>query len=224
MSPCNPLTDPNCKPAPPEGTVARGQLAQVEVTATPEPVTTPQINISDGPGVVGQSKGLPWYKKALVAIGLGSIIGVTVGGTTAGGATAGGAAAGGVTAAAAVSAPGITTVIAGQRIENHGTVIGTGNVDLQPTFDRIARGVQDLHPRDNTPFGNREALLPAQTDPGYYTEHVVRTPGITQVGPQRIITGNGGEVWYTPDHYKTFTPLNDAARGCGCGPGASTSP
>jgi guanyl-specific ribonuclease Sa len=52
----------------------------------------------------------------------------------------------------------------------------------------------------------------------------VRTPGVSQVGPQRIITGAGGEVWYTPNHYESFTPLNDAARGCGCGPGAGSVP
>ncbi|WP_404995342.1 ribonuclease domain-containing protein [Cupriavidus pauculus] len=27
------------------------------------------------------------------------------------------------------------------------------------------------------------------------------------VGPQRIVTGRNGEVYYTPDHYKTFVPV-----------------
>jgi len=27
-------------------------------------------------------------------------------------------------------------------------------------------------------------------------------------GPQRVIQGQGGELFYTPDHYGTFIPLN----------------
>jgi hypothetical protein len=38
----------------------------------------------------------------------------------------------------------------------------------------------------------------------------VRSPhsGTIRPGPQRIITGQGGEFFYTPDHYQTFIPLN----------------
>ncbi|MFN8482986.1 MAG: RHS repeat-associated core domain-containing protein [Anaerolineae bacterium] len=45
--------------------------------------------------------------------------------------------------------------------------------------------------------------LPAQRS-GYYTEYVVPTPGYTGVGPQRLVVGQGGEAYYTPDHYQTF--------------------
>jgi len=32
--------------------------------------------------------------------------------------------------------------------------------------------------------------------------------GINGAGPQRIVTGNGGEIYYTPDHYQTFIRLD----------------
>ena len=54
---------------------------------------------------------------------------------------------------------------------------------------------------------NKEGLLPARPR-GYYREWVHPTPGVSGPGPQRIVTGSGGEVFYTPDHYKTFIPLN----------------
>ncbi len=37
--------------------------------------------------------------------------------------------------------------------------------------------------------------------------NVVPTPGVNGVGPQQIVTGRNGEVYYTPDHYKTFAPV-----------------
>jgi len=83
-------------------------------------------------------------------------------------------------------------------------------VDLQPTLDRIASGGAPLSRNDGTVFQNRpvngEQLLPVQPA-GYYTEYVVPTPGINGPGPQRIITGKGGEIYYTPDHYQSFIPV-----------------
>jgi filamentous hemagglutinin len=84
-----------------------------------------------------------------------------------------------------------------------GRVAWRGDVDLRPTLRRIASGVRDKHRNDGGVFGNRERLLPARSR-GYYREYVVRTPGITHAGPQRLILGTGGEVYYTPDHYATF--------------------
>jgi len=85
-----------------------------------------------------------------------------------------------------------------------------GTVDLQPTLDRIASGGAPLSRNDGTVFQNRpvngEQLLPVQPA-GYYTEYVVPTPGINGPGPQRIITGKGGEIYYTPDHYQSFIPV-----------------
>jgi filamentous hemagglutinin len=82
-----------------------------------------------------------------------------------------------------------------------------GTVDLGPTLARIKSGGSFPHRNDGSVFMNRAGDLPLQP-PGYYTEYVHPTPGISGPGPQRIVTGQGGEIYYTPDHYKTFVPLN----------------
>jgi filamentous hemagglutinin len=89
----------------------------------------------------------------------------------------------------------------------------TGTVDLQPTIDRINNGIQYPHRNDGSVFknnppvgGNGQSLLPVQP-PGYYTEYVVPTPGVNGPGPQRIVVGGNGEMYYTPDHYGTFIPI-----------------
>ncbi len=78
-----------------------------------------------------------------------------------------------------------------------------GDVDLEPTLDRIAKGISDSHRNDGSTFGNFERKLPSKPR-GYYTEYVLRTPGLSGVGPQRVIMGRNDEVYYTPDHYITF--------------------
>lgn len=80
-------------------------------------------------------------------------------------------------------------------------------VDLKPTLDRIAAKGSHPHINDATTFKNNELMLPKHPT-GYYTEYVHPTYGINHAGPQRIITGKGGELYYSPDHYKTFIPLN----------------
>jgi filamentous hemagglutinin len=79
-----------------------------------------------------------------------------------------------------------------------------GDVDLGPTLERIARGERDPHRNDGSVHRNREGKLPRQADREYYREYVLRTPGLREVGPQRVITGKAGEVYYTPDHYRSF--------------------
>lgn len=94
-----------------------------------------------------------------------------------------------------------------QRIhDEQGRLVYEGDVDLGPVFARIAAGEHDTHRNDGTTFGNREGRLPRQPR-GYYTEWVVRTAGVRGPGPQRLITGRGGEAYYTPDHYETFVPV-----------------
>ena len=82
-----------------------------------------------------------------------------------------------------------------------------GDIDLKPTLKRIEQGIEDPHPNDGSVFGNRERRLPRQSDRNYYHEYVVRTKGIRGVGPQRLILGKQGEIYYTPDHYETFIKL-----------------
>jgi ribonuclease T1 len=56
-------------------------------------------------------------------------------------------------------------------------------------------------------FGNREHLLPARTT-GYYREYTVPTPGSTDRGARRIVTGDHDrQLFYTGDHYVTFARI-----------------
>ncbi|MFP3990042.1 ribonuclease domain-containing protein [Streptomyces sp. E11-3] len=57
--------------------------------------------------------------------------------------------------------------------------------------------------KDGTTFGNFERLLPRQQR-GYYREYTVRTPGERTRGARRLVTGDGGETYYTRDHYNSF--------------------
>ena len=78
-----------------------------------------------------------------------------------------------------------------------------GRVDLRPTLQRIERGQSDPHRGDGGVFENRERQLPRRAS-GYYRKYVIRTPGIRHAGPQRLIVGRDGDLWYTPDHYQSF--------------------
>ncbi len=84
-----------------------------------------------------------------------------------------------------------------------GKVVYRGDVDLQPTLDRIARGESFPHHNDGGVFRNLERRLPRQPG-GYYHEYVHPTPGLDGPGPQRLVIGANREVYYTHDHYQTF--------------------
>lgn len=90
--------------------------------------------------------------------------------------------------------------------DSSGRTIYRGAIDLAPTIERISAGRRLRFPNDGTTFQNRENRLPRRP-PGYYREWVVPTPKEPGPGPQRLITGEGGEVWYTSDHYRTFRRL-----------------
>lgn len=79
--------------------------------------------------------------------------------------------------------------------------------EVQKTLDLIERGGPFPHTQDGTVFGNRERRLP-QHPRGYYREYTVRTPGARNRGARRIVRGDGGELFYTRDHYRTFTRIN----------------
>jgi RHS repeat-associated protein len=78
--------------------------------------------------------------------------------------------------------------------------------ELRPTLDRINRGERFPHRNDGSIFGNREGRLP-QRPYGYYREYVHPTPGVEGPGAQRLVIGQEGEIYYTPDHYRTFILL-----------------
>lgn len=73
------------------------------------------------------------------------------------------------------------------------------------TIEAIARGGPFPYDRDGTVFQNRERRLPDQPR-GYYREYTVQTPGSSDRGARRIVTGGQPpEVYYyTDDHYRSF--------------------
>ncbi len=72
------------------------------------------------------------------------------------------------------------------------------------TVQLIERGGPFPYPsNDGVVFHNNEHRLPAEPD-GYYHEYTVPTPGSSDRGARRMITGRAGEYWYTGDHYETF--------------------
>jgi hypothetical protein len=79
-------------------------------------------------------------------------------------------------------------------------------VDLSSTIERIQKGIKFPHRNDGTIFKNREGVLPKKHS-SYYREYVHPTPGIEGPGPQRVVVGENSEIFYTPDHYKTFNRI-----------------
>jgi ribonuclease T1 len=75
--------------------------------------------------------------------------------------------------------------------------------EAQHTLVLIDAGGPFPYDRDGVVFENREGLLPGEDD-GYYHEYTVTTPGESDRGPRRIITGASGERYWTDDHYVTF--------------------
>jgi filamentous hemagglutinin len=88
-------------------------------------------------------------------------------------------------------------------------IIATPNglVNVRATIERIKAGETLPYRNDGSIFQNRERLLPIKPE-GYYREFVHPTPGISGPGAQRIIQGQGGELYYSANHYRTFSPLN----------------
>lgn len=58
--------------------------------------------------------------------------------------------------------------------------------------------------KDDTTFQNREGFLPDEAR-GYYREYTVITPGLNHRGARRIVAGAEGELYYTSDHYESFS-------------------
>ncbi|MFE2513529.1 ribonuclease domain-containing protein [Streptomyces naganishii] len=75
--------------------------------------------------------------------------------------------------------------------------------EARETLALIDRGGPYPYARDGVVFGNLEGRLPRHQR-GYYHEYTVRTPGSRDRGARRLITGQGGEIYYTDDHYKSF--------------------
>ncbi|MDQ1250542.1 MAG: ribonuclease [Actinomycetota bacterium] len=71
------------------------------------------------------------------------------------------------------------------------------------TLELIASDGPYPYSRDGVTFENRERILPKQPT-GYYREYTVKTPGESDRGARRIVTGEDGSRFYTADHYDSF--------------------
>ena len=103
---------------------------------------------------------------------------------------------------------GPVKIIARAQVKNFGKTIYRGRIDINPTLKRIRAGRRLRHRNDGAYFQNRERRLPRKTDRKYYREFVHKMKGFPFPGPQRVIIGKSGEVYYTPDHYRSFTRVN----------------
>ncbi|MBN1375983.1 MAG: ribonuclease N, partial [Dehalococcoidia bacterium] len=71
------------------------------------------------------------------------------------------------------------------------------------TLGLIQSGGPFPYEKDGSVFHNYEGLLPEQSD-GYYREYTVETPGASDRGARRIVSGADGKYYYTDDHYASF--------------------
>jgi ribonuclease T1 len=76
-------------------------------------------------------------------------------------------------------------------------------IEARATLALIKAGGPFPYAQDGRIFSNREKMLPLQKR-GYYREYTVRTPGVRDRGPRRIVAGASGEYYYTADHYRSF--------------------
>jgi len=79
--------------------------------------------------------------------------------------------------------------------------------DLPPeagtVLELIEKGGPFPFEKDGAVFHNYEGILPEKAD-GYYREYTVVTPGSSDRGARRIVTGQSDERYYTDDHYNSF--------------------
>ena len=76
-------------------------------------------------------------------------------------------------------------------------------VEAQATLALIDQGGPFPEGKDGSVFHNFEGFLPDRDD-GYYREYTVLTPGSSDRGARRIVTGSQDEYYWTEDHYASF--------------------
>jgi ribonuclease T1 len=79
--------------------------------------------------------------------------------------------------------------------------------EARDTLALIDQGGPFPYDQDGSTFGNFEGILPQQAR-GYYTEYTVDTPGSDDRGARRIVAGEGGDFYYTGDHYASFRRID----------------
>lgn len=80
--------------------------------------------------------------------------------------------------------------------------------EARQTLVLIRRGGPFPYRQDGSLFKNRENRLPVKP-PAYYREYTVPTPGAANRGARRIVAGQGGEYFYTGDHYRSFWRIQE---------------
>lgn len=78
--------------------------------------------------------------------------------------------------------------------------------EAQDTIQLIEQGGPFPYDQDDSVFRNREGILPRQPN-GYYREYTVETPGSDDRGARRVVAGRNGELYYTDDHYESFSRI-----------------
>lgn len=79
--------------------------------------------------------------------------------------------------------------------------------EIERVLAAIDAGEPLPHEEDGGTFQNREGLLPDRPL-GYYREYTVATPGSPDRGARRLVIGESDEIYYTDDHYESFTELD----------------
>lgn len=88
-----------------------------------------------------------------------------------------------------------------------GKIVFRGTVDLAKTVERVDAGrVLSEYRHDGIEFKNIERRLPSKPR-SYYREWVHPTKGLRGPGPQRVLSGKEGELFYTWDHYSHFVKI-----------------
>jgi ribonuclease T1 len=106
----------------------------------------------------------------------------------------------------AAAAPGRSTAASAPAVDGSGLeAVPASSLppEARETLALIARGGPYPYSRDGAVFSNFERLLPRKPG-GYYKEFTVRTPGESDRGARRIVVGESGDKYYTPDHYESF--------------------
>lgn len=78
---------------------------------------------------------------------------------------------------------------------------------IREVVKRIRGQLKDAFPKDSTPYRNQGPGYLPQRPEGYYQEYTVPQANGAR-GPERIITGANGEMYFSPDHYYTFIPIS----------------
>jgi len=103
----------------------------------------------------------------------------------------------------------IGVALFGTALARENSAVGIAAAQLpaeaRVTLTLIDAGGPFPYRRDGIVFQNRERRLPERAK-GYYHEYTVQTPGGSNRGARRIITGDKPPVvfYYTADHYKSF--------------------